>query len=134
VHEADVDLHFGPLIGQKRRENMGWKFWEKKAAVGEQATTRAEKLPKPREIPEVVGRYLVAELGKDPDWVWTLKGVLRRKSDRKDCFEFRVFDNNKVAARGVPVRDYTSLDGHPELVLFEGWFDKNSYVVQIAEK
>jgi hypothetical protein len=34
----------------------------------------------------------------------------------------------------VTVKDYTSLDGHPELILYEGWFDKKSMKVQIEEK
>jgi hypothetical protein len=81
-----------------------------------------------------VGRYLVVELGKNPDWVWRLKSAVRPRPEGKDCFDVRVFDDVKTAAMNVAVRDYTSLDGHPELILYEGWFDKKSMGVHIGER
>jgi hypothetical protein len=36
------------------------------------------RLPGPKEIPELVGRYMVLEDKKNPDWVWHLKGVVRQ--------------------------------------------------------
>jgi len=34
----------------------------------------------------------------------------------------------------VTVKDYTSLDAHPELILYEGWFDKKFMKVQVEEE
>ena len=100
-------------------------FWRK----GEKP--EVEKLPGPKDIPELVGRYLITELKQNPDWVWKLKGVVRQRSEGKDAFDFRVFDEAQAAARKVTVKDYTSLDEHPDLILYRGRFDKKSGEVQI---
>ena len=109
-------------------------FWKKKPAVEKRSKAKAEKLPGPRGIPEVVGRHLVTELKQNPDWVWRLKGVVRRRPQGKDRFDFRVFDEAQVAGTKVIVKNYTSLDEHPDLILYEGWFDKKSGKVQIEDK
>ena len=111
-----------------------WKFWQKKPKTGEPSSAKSQKLPKPKDIPEPVGRYLVAQLGKNPDWVWNLKGVVRSRQEAKDSYDVRVFDEAKASGKNVTVKDYTSLDEHPELILYEGWFDKKSMSVQIEEK
>ena len=95
-----------------------------------------EKLSKPGEIPEAVGRFLVVQMKKDPDWVWNLKSVIRPKAGAasKFVFDVRVFDTARAAAKGVIVKDWTTLDGHPDLVLYEGWFDKKLITAQMEEK
>ena len=106
-------------------------FWKKRPAKEEPPRPQAEKLPKPKDIPDLVGRYLVTEMGKDPDWVWKLKGAVRQRSESKGAFDVRVFDAAQAAAKKVTVKDYTSLDEHPDLILYEGWFDKKSMKVQL---
>jgi len=108
-------------------------FWKKKPA-GEPSKPKAEKLPGPKDIPQAVGGYLVTQLKQNPDWVWTLKTVVRPRPDGKDRFDFRVFDQAQVAAKKVTVKDYNSLDEHPNLILYEGWFDKKSMRVEIEDK
>jgi hypothetical protein len=112
---------------------MSWKFWKKEPVAGEPSQAKGEKLPGPKDIPEPVGRNLVVKLGKDPDWVWSLKGVVRRRPEGKHAYDVRVFDMNNAAAKKVRIKNYTSLDGHPELILFEGWFDKKTMQVEIKE-
>jgi len=34
----------------------------------------------------------------------------------------------------VAVKNYTTLDQHPDLILYQGWFDKKSMEVQVEEK
>jgi len=106
-------------------------FWKKRPANEERP--KAEKLPRPKDIPELAGRYLVVEMGKDPDWVWKLKGAVRQRSKSKteDSFDVRVFDEAQAAAKKVTVKDYTSLDEHPDLILYEGWFDKKSMKAEL---
>lgn len=114
---------------------MGWKFWIKESEKGEPSKPKMQKLPRPKDIPEPVGRYLIVELGKDPEWVWHLKSVVRSRQEEKNCYDVRVFDEGKAAQKNVAVKDYTSLDEHPELVLYEGWFDKRAYYeVHIEER
>jgi len=98
-------------------------FWKRKE------TKEGEiKLPGPKGIPDTVGRYMVVELKKDPNWVWKLKGVVRPAG--KKAFYCRVFEEAQVAKAGVKVKDWTSLDGHPELILWEGYFDKKTHTAR----
>jgi hypothetical protein len=102
---------------------------------GKKNDTGAVHLAKPVEMPEAVGRYLVVQMKKDPDWVWNLKAVMRHKPDsgNSPIFDVRVFDP-KTAGKGVVVTDWTTLDANPDLVLYEGWFDKKLRTVQMEEK
>lgn len=102
-------------------------FWSKKSTGGE-----AKGIP-PKSIPEPVGRYLVVHLGQNPDWVWNLKAVLQGRAD-KDAFDVRVFDPSQAASRKVQVKDYHSLDDHPEIILYEGNFNKKTFDVKIAPR
>lgn len=107
-------------------------FW-KKPKTEESLQPKSEKLPGPRSIEELVGRHLIIELKQNPDLVWNLRSVVRHRADGKHRFDFRVFDG-QVAASKVKVRDYTSFDDQPELVLYEGWFDKVSMAVHLEKK
>jgi hypothetical protein len=96
---------------------MKW-FWNRK-----QAKEGKERLPGPKQIPQPVGTYLVVQMKKNADWVWQLRGVVRPAGE-KGTFYCRVFDNAQVAEAGLKVKGWASLDGHPELILWEGCFDK----------
>ena len=109
-------------------------FWKKKPATGEPSEPKAEKLPGPRSIEELVGRHLVVDLKQNPDWVWKLRSVVRRRAGGKHRFDFRVFNEAQVAAKKVKVKNYTSFDNHPELILYQGWFDKVSMEVHFEEQ
>ena len=104
------------------------------ATKAEVPKPKVEKLAGPKELPFPVGRDIVVQLNKDPDWVWSLKAVVRSNPGGKKVFDVRVFSDNAAAAKKVKVKDYTSLDEHPELILFEGWFDKASNETHIVER
>jgi len=111
---------------------MSWNFWKKRPERVDLSKEKEEKLSKPQDIPEAVGRYLVVDLGKDPDWVWRLRSVVRRQAG-KYRYDVRVFDEIQTGARGVKIKDYTTFDEHPDLILFEGWYDKRSHRANIQE-
>jgi hypothetical protein len=111
---------------------MNWKFWEK--TKNDPSKPKVEKLPRPKSIPEPVGRYLVVHMGKDPDWVWNLQAAIRMREEKPNTFYFRVFDPSKASASRISVRDYTSLEKTPQLILFEGWYDKKLFEVHMEEK
>lgn len=102
-------------------------FWGKKSAKEE------GKLLGPKEIPGPVQNYLVAERKMDPDLVRLLKAV-ERKSATGATFNIRVFDNSEATAKKVQVKDYTSLDECPDLIIYEGWFDEGAKQVKLEEK
>jgi hypothetical protein len=95
-------------------------FWRRK-----ETKEGEEKLPGPKGIPYPVGRDMVVQMKKDPNWVWKLKGVVR-PAGKKKAFYCRAFDEAQVAQAGVKVKDWTSLDNHPDLILWEGFFDKET--------
>ncbi len=127
-------------------------FWKKKqvaavpkAAAGGAAPSltqaavppkqKIEKLPGPQDIPELAGRHLVVVKKKDPDWAWHLKAVIRKNPGRgKKAFDVRVFDEAQVAQKKVKIKDWATFDEHPDLILYEGWFDKESMKAELEEK
>ncbi|QTA79992.1 Uncharacterized protein dnl_22770 [Desulfonema limicola] len=102
---------------------MNLKFWQKDKS----------KLPKPQELPSGVGRYLVVNLKLESDWVWNLKAVVRPKENVKSINNIRIYDPSTAAAMEVKVKDYTSLDNYPDLILFDGWYDKDSWEMKIRD-
>jgi len=66
--------------------------------------------------------------------VWGLQSVVRPRSDVKDRFDVRVFDQIQTTKNKVTVVDYTTFDEHPQLILYEGWFDKHTMNARIEEK
>ena len=101
--------------------------WGKKSAKEE------GKLSGPKAIPGLVVNYLVAERKMDPDLVKLLKAV-ERKSTTETGFNIRVFDDSEAIARQVQVKDYTSLDGCSDLIIYEGWYDERAKQVKLEEK
>ncbi len=98
-------------------------FWKRKDDFGK------TKVSGPKDIPELAGRCMVVEGKKDPDWVWRLKGVVY-PAGKKKTFYCRVFDEAQATKAGVKVKDWNSLDGHPDLILWEGYFDKETNVAR----
>jgi len=102
-------------------------FWGKKSAKEE------GKLSGLKEIPELVQKYLVAEKKMAPDLVKLLRGV-ERKSTNGAGLNIRVFDQSEAIAKKVDIKDYTSLDTSPDLILYEGFFDEGAKQVKLEEK
>lgn len=107
---------------------MSWKFWQKNIA-----DDKTKKLPKPKDLPSGVGRYIVVDLKHDPDWVWTLKSVSMSKEGSKTVSLIRIYDDTTARAKGVSVKNHPSLDEHPDIILFEGWYDKDTWAMEIRE-
>ena len=110
---------------------MDWKFWQKKDTAEAPSGGKIKRLDRPRDLPQEVGRYLVVDQGLDPDWAWSLKCVRKPRETSKSTFDIRIFSSTTVANHGVKVSDYTSLDNHMDLVIFTGWYDKNTQSVQL---
>ena len=104
-------------------------FWRKKS--GESGVS---KLPGPKFVPDIVGGHLVTDYKQNPDWVWKLKSVVRKRENSRSVFDIRVFDEVEVATKNIKIANYNSFDEHPELVLFEGWFDNDLRELQVEDK
>ncbi len=106
-------------------------FWNKKSDNGE---SKKEKLPGPQAIPDPVQKCLVADWKLDPDLVKLLKSVVLRNPNEGKAFQFRIFDGSDALAKKVQVKDYTSLDEHPDLIIYDGIFDEKSKQVKLEER
>lgn len=104
-------------------------FWKRSEKVTSEKST---KLPGPVNIPEQVGRYMVVQMRKDPDWVWKLRGVCQ-PTDKKKVFYCRVFDESQTRQAGLKVKNWTSLDDYAALILWEGYFDKQNNTACLAQ-
>jgi hypothetical protein len=119
----------------RRQYNHGRRsmkmFWKQKSVEEE---SKKERLPGPQAIPGLVQKHLVAEWKMDPDLVKLLKTVVRKNPEAEKGFNIRIFDESEASAKKVQVKDYTSLDGHPDLMIYEGQFDEGSKQVKLEEK
>lgn len=117
----------------RKGDAMNWKFWEKKQQSKELSGNKEIKLARPKELPDRVGRYLVTKLKEDPDWVWNLKAAVRPKAEEKDAFEIRIFNPAESNRKGVVIANFNTLDDHPEMILFTGWYKKNTDTISIEK-
>lgn len=106
---------------------MFWKFWE-----GKETKAGQVRFPGPKDLPQAVGSHLVVNEKKNPDWVWKLKAVLR-PTEKKTVFHCRVFDGADAAQADVKVSDWRSLDEHRDLIIWEGYFDKDANTVRTGK-
>ena len=109
---------------ERRRAMFGWF----KKSSGENPAQ--SKLPGPRSLPDDVGRTLVVDHKQDPNWTWSLKAVVK-PGEEKSVFLVRVFDERSAFSQGVRVKDYHTFDERPDLVLFDGWFNKKTHKAEI---
>jgi hypothetical protein len=109
---------------------MNWKFWKKESANAT-AGANGPKLAKPKELPEPVGRKMVTAMKLDPDLVWSLKYVSRPLGDRRNASEFRIFNPETAHQRGIAVKNWTTLDDLPDLILYSGCYDKSANSIDI---
>lgn len=94
-------------------------FWEKKKTVG-----------RPIELDRNLIRIIGNEWGKIPlgessHWVKYM-AVMRHHGDDIDTFDVRIYDQWYADQKKVKVVDYSTLDDHQDLIIFEGWFDRKS--------
>ena len=109
-------------------------FGKKKAVMEKPSQPKVEKLSGPRPISGLVSKHLIAEYRMEPDLAQILKAVARRSLKAEKALDCRIYDGSEAEASEVQIKDYTSLDGHPELILYEGWFDEGSKHVELEER
>ena len=109
---------------------MFWNRWFNKN--GRNLPQKA-KLKPPIDLPKQVGQYLIVKLGRDPDWVWDLKAVVKPfDEDKKSGGRFRIYDPIQAAKQWIKIHHYHSLDDYPELTLYEGYYDKNTNTISVS--
>ncbi len=104
-------------------------FWRKKSEKEE-----IRRLLGPKEIPGVVQNFLVTEEKMDAGIVKLLKAVVDGSAPGGKGNNIRIFDESEALAKKVQVKNYTSLDEHPDLIIYEGLFDEAEKEVKLEEK
>lgn len=104
---------------------MNWKFWEIKKS------NSLNELSKPKELPSRLGKHMVVNLKYDPDWVWTLKIVTLSVAGQGSKVHFRLFDPESTRLQGLIVRDFNTLNGYPDMIAFNGWYNKDTWGIEM---
>jgi hypothetical protein len=104
-----------------------WRFWKNSGL-------NTETHSRPKDVPDIVGRKLTIHLGKGPDWIWNLKAVARSRPDMHDVYDIRIFNAADAALKHATIRNFYSLNTHPELIIFEGTYDKKENKVEIIDR
>lgn len=104
-------------------------FWRKKSEKEEE-----KRLSGPKDIPGLVQNYLVGERKMDAGIVKLLKAVVDKSATEGKAYNIRIFDESEALAKKVQVKDYTSLDERPDLIIYEGWFDEGTKQIKLEEK
>lgn len=78
----------------------------------------------PKDIPSPVYVYLMTTLQVSSENLVKLRSVLKTGFyDGKPVTFFRIFDPNNEQL--LQVKDFIYLDEHPELIIYEGYWEKN---------
>jgi hypothetical protein len=92
------------------------------------------KLPRPQTVPALVQKSLLADWKLPAELPPLLKAVVQRNGHEENTHDIRIYDDADAQARKIKVNDYTTLDEHPELTLYEGQFAEAAKKVELQEK
>lgn len=109
-------------------------FGNKKNDKAVATKAKPEKLPGPKLIPEPVQKHLTSIYKLEPELAQIFKIVMHRKNEGERAFDIRIFDESACLAKQIQVKDYTTLDAYPDLVLYEGTFDEAEKRTDLKEK
>ena len=114
---------------------MAFGLFGKGKPKGEEKSKAGEaKLPGPKGMPELLGSRLVTDFKVDPGWAWNDANKVMIKDaevDGKPITYFRIPDWKTADNKKIDIKNYHSLDAHPELILIEGRLDKKSKTVHV---
>ncbi|MFC1863205.1 hypothetical protein ACFL1Z_04545 [Thermodesulfobacteriota bacterium] len=98
--------------------------------IGEQE----ENVVELEQLSQAIEQYLIQKHKMDAEVINALNIVMMKSPQRKKVLDFRVFDTEEAEAIKVTIKDYVSLNTHPELILYDGWIDEDSNHVEMTEK
>ena len=96
-------------------------FWRKKSV--EEKVKEKKRKKEVKKIEGVLWGYMVSQQGVIVDVLQNLRRVeCEAEVGGKPVTMIRIFDPAVANQKGVDVDDYRSLDDHPDLVLYEGYY------------
>jgi hypothetical protein len=64
-----------------------------------------------------------------------LKAVIRKKQNGEQKeFDIRIYDEADTLANKVEVKNYTTLDDKPNLILYDGWYSEATKKAELTER
>jgi hypothetical protein len=94
---------------------------------------KQETLSGPKKISGIVEKYLASNYKWNPELMGIINMVLQKNPKAEKAYNCRIFDLSEAEARGIKVKDFSSLEGNLDLILYEGWFDETSKQVELTE-
>jgi hypothetical protein len=116
------------IIKSKTGNICGAKMFGKKSDE-----PKAKKLTGPRQTSGLLEKKLSTEYKIDADIMHALMVLVRKIPESEKALVYRVYDSADAEARGVKIKNYTSLDSYPDMILYEGWFDESTGQIEIKE-
>ena len=92
------------------------------------------KLTGPRDISELVKKYLISNQMIDPETMPFLKALIKNRENNDKAYDIRIFDPADVEAREVKVQNYDTLTENPGLIIAEGWYDEAAKKTELTAK
>jgi len=62
-----------------------------------------------------------------------LKAVVEKSAIELKAYNIRILDESEALAKKAQVKDYTSLDERPDLIIYQGWVDEGAKQVKLEE-
>jgi hypothetical protein len=75
---------------------------------------------------------MVVGMQLDPDEVWALKYISRPSESQPGVQDFRIFSPQGAVQAGLVVKDWHSLDDHPDLILYAGHYSKHDQQIEFS--
>jgi hypothetical protein len=95
---------------------------------------KVHKLSGPRDVPQLVVKYLESNKVVDSGTLPFLKSLSKSSESGNGRYDIRIFDPADAEARHINVHNYDTLTEKPELTIAEGWYDEATKSVELAVK
>ena len=105
------------------------KFWKRDRSSATQPVKK--KRSGAKELPQQVGQHLVVKKNQDPDYVWSLKCVMQPSPAGEEVMDIRIFNPEQAHRSGTRITEYAALDESPELILYQGWYNRETKEVHL---
>lgn len=93
-----------------------------------------QDIERPQDLPQWAYMYLVTKLQVDPNQLAGLRCVQRIDFESGIVRNLIRIFSPEAAEQTVRVKDFTSLDEYPDLILYEGYLEQDSEQVNILRR
>lgn len=95
---------------------------------------KGAKLSMPKDIAEIVKKYITSVQMIDSDTLPFLKEVVKSRENDDTISDIYIFDPSDAEARGIKVQNYNTVKENPDLIIAEGWFREAEKKLELTPK